>query len=172
MSQSNHSLGQQLVQEVQKQAAMKRPLPMNAEAQSTLPSGASVEANVVLNDNDRFSHIAEKIQVKSQKANGKSPQAIAEKFCERVTYLPERLQFVESDAKGNAIARSSPATMRGKGSEYFEAKIGEDEISLQRFKPNAQKPGRASTPFHVTDETLERLADDAAGVLAASVARK
>jgi hypothetical protein len=172
MSSSNHSLGQQLVQEVQKQAAMKRPLPMKAEAASTLPSGASVEAKVVLNDNDRFSHIAEKLRVKASGSKAKNPQAVAEKFCDRVTYLPERLQFVESDAKGNAIARSSPLTMRDKGSEYFEAKIGGDEISLQRFKPGTPKTARKNVPFHVTDETLERLVDDAAGVLASPAGRK
>lgn len=154
---------------------MKRPLPLSAEAASTLPSGASVEAKVVLNDNDRFSHIAEKLQVKAT-GNGNrktaNAQRVAEKFCQRITYLPERLQFVENDAKGNAIVRPSPQTMRGKGSEYFEAKIGSEEISLSRFKPNTQKPGRASTPFHITDETLERLTDDAAAVLAPQSAVK
>jgi hypothetical protein len=174
MHNSTHSLGQQLVQEVQKQAAMKRPLPMTAHAGSTAPSGASVEAEVVLTDNDRFSHIAEKLQVKvsGQKSKAKNAQAVAEKFCERVSYLPERLQYVEIDARGNAIARSTPSTMRSKHSEYFEAKASGGEISLQRFKPNTQKPGRQSVPFHVTDETLERLADDAAGVLASPAARQ
>lgn len=174
MSNSNHSLGQQLVQETQKQAAMKRPLPMTAEAQSTPASGGIVEAKVVLNDNDRFSHMAEKLTVRKT-GNGKpqtgNAQRSAEKFCERVTYLPERLQFVESDANGNAIARSTPQTMRGPRAEYFEAKVGNSEIALQRFKPNADKPGREAVPFCVTDEVLERLTDDAAEMLEGSGVR-
>jgi hypothetical protein len=161
------SLGTQLVRAVQKEAAMQRPLPLSAHARSTLPSGAVAEASVVLNDNDRFSHIAEKFEVKVQRSKAKdcNPQRNAEKFCEKTTYLTERLQFVENDASGNAVARSTPQTMRGPRAEYFEAKIGSNEVSLQRFKPHANKPGREAVPFCVTDEVLERLADDAAGAL-------
>jgi hypothetical protein len=61
--------------------------------------------------------------------------------------------------------RSTPQTMRGAREEYFEAKVGAHEISLKRYKPNANKPGRDEVPFCVTDETLERLTNDAAGVL-------
>lgn len=159
------SLGTQLVRAVQKEAAMQRPLPLSAHARSTLPKGGHVEAEVVLHDNDRFSHLADALKVKSTAKTSGGAVRKAEQFCERATYLTERLQFVESDAGGNAIARSSPQTMRGPRSEYFEARVGDDEIALQRFKPNAEKPGREAVPFCVTDEILQRLVDDAAGAI-------
>lgn len=168
MANGTHSLGTELVRATQKEAAMQRPLPMTVEARSALPSGASVEAKATLHDNDRFSHMAGEIKVRcsgSTPARPESAKTKAEKFCEKTTYLTERLQFVESDAKGNAVARSTPQTMRGPRAEYFEAKVGNNEISLQRFKPHENKPGREAVPFCVTDEVLERLADDAAGVL-------
>lgn len=161
------TLGTQLVRAVQKEAAMQRPLPLSAHAQSTLPSGNVVEASVVLNDHDRFSHVAERFEVKVQRAPSKAhnPKRHAQRFCEGTSYLTERLQFVESDAEGNAVVRSTPQTMRGPRSEYFEATIGGEAISLQRFKPRSDKPGRDAVPFCITDEVLERLADDAAVVL-------
>jgi hypothetical protein len=161
------TLGTQLVRAVQKEAAMQRPLPLSARAQSTLPSGDVVEARVVLNDHDRFSHVAEIFEVKVQRAQGKAQNSMrnAQNFCEKASYLTERLQFVESDAVGNAVTRSTPQTMRGPRSEYFEATIGSEAISLQRFRPRGDKPGRDAVPFCITDEVLERLADDAASVL-------
>jgi hypothetical protein len=163
------SLGTQLVRAVQKEAAMQRPLPLTARAQTPLPKGGTAEAEIILHDNDRFSHMAGELKVKTKGSSGAaSPQKNAEAFCERAGYLTERLQFVENDARGNAVVRSTPESMRGPRSEYFEGAVGKDEISLKRYKPNADKPGREAVPFVVTDEVLERLADDAAGVLSGS----
>lgn len=161
------SLGTQVVRAVQKEAAMQRPLPLSARARSTLPKGGSAEVEVVLHDNDRFSHMADAIKVKSHpaKAGARKPEANAKAFCDKTTYLTERLRFVESDASGAAVVRSTPETMREKRAEYYEAKVGSDEISLQRFKPNPTGPGREAVPFCVTDETLARIVDDATQVL-------
>src|SRR5687768_4437832 len=107
------SLGTKLVQAVQKEAAMKRPLPLRSVAQDSARSGRA-EASVTLTDNDRFSHMAEevKIQVQTPKPKVQSPKSVAERFVARATYLTEALQFVEMDAGGTAVVRSTPATMR------------------------------------------------------------
>lgn len=162
------SLGIKLVQAVQKEAAMKRPFPINAEANETIKNGRqerTVSAQVRVCDHDRLSNLAEKVVVHAEGAK-RDPETLARRFAAKTTYLSEALQFVECDAKGAAIVRSTPETMRSKGSEYFEAKVGPNEITLRRFQPNETKPGRESVPFCVTDETLTRLADDAAQVLA------
>jgi hypothetical protein len=169
------SLGTELVRAVQKEAAMQRPLPMHAVAESTSLAGQDVEAKVILTDNDRFSHMAKELKVRASEGKTTTPstpqvaakaaQKKAEQFCKRATYLTEALQYVENDANGKAIVRSTPQTMRAPRAEYFEAKVGAHEISLKRYKANASKPGRDEVPFCVTDETLERLTNDAAGVL-------
>lgn len=161
------SLGVKLVQAVQKEAAMKRPFPINAEVQETVQTGrktCAVSAQVRLCDEDRLSHLAEKVVVHAE-GPGRDPETSARRFAEKTTYLSEALQFVECDAQGAAIVRSTPQTMRAKGTAYFEAKVGKNEITLQRYQSNQKRPGRAAIPFCVTDEILSRLADDAARIL-------
>ncbi len=155
------SIGTKLVQAVQKEAAMNRPLPMQAEAQD-----GAVKASVTVTDNDRLSHLAGEIKVSVDSgANNASTKAKAESFAGRTTYLTERLGYVETDAGGTAVLRSTPETMRGKKSEYYEARVGESDVSLKRYKAHAQKGGRDAVPFHVTDDTLARIADDATAAL-------
>lgn len=163
------SLGTKLVQAVQKEAAMQRPLPMQAVAEEATKSG-TVTAQIDLADNDRFSHMANqvKVDVSGKKSRAPNVQATAEKFAERATYLTERLQFVETDNSGTGILRSSPQTMRGPRTEYFEAEVRDDSISLHRYQPNTDKPGREAVPFCVTDDVLGRFVDDAVGVLQGS----
>ena len=165
------SLGIKLVQAVQKETAMKRPLPLCATADDSSGGkrGTAVTASVTLTDNDRFSHMAEEVTVKvtgNPQSTVRNPQFKAERFAERATYLTESLQFVETDGGGSAILRSSPETMRGPRTAYYEARVDESAISLKRYQPHEDKPGRAATPFCVTDEVLARLVDDAAAVLA------
>ena len=161
------SLGIKLVQAVQKEAAMKRPFPINAEAHETVQIGRknrAVTAQVRLSDEDRLSHLAEKVVVHAE-GPGRDPETLARRFAEKTTYLSEALQFVECDAQGSAIVRSTPQTMRAKGAAYFEAKVGKNEIALRRYQPHANRPGCEAIPFCITDETLSRLADDAAHIL-------
>ena len=161
------SLGIKLVQALQKEAAMKRPFPMNVEAHDTVKSGRkdrAVSAQMRLCDNDRLSHLAEKVLVHAE-GPPRDSETLARRFAEKTTYLSESLQFVECAANGAAVVRSTPETMRAPRTPYFEAKVSGGEITLRRYKPNAERPGREAVPFCVTDETLVRLIDDAASVL-------
>lgn len=171
------SLGTKLVQAVQKETAMQRPLPLHTMAHDALDGDTQrVIASVVLADNDRFSHMVKEVTVEiktysdaaaARPAKGKprTPAQRAERFAARATYLTEALQFVENDAQGAAIVRSTPQTMSGKRTPYFEANVADDAFTLRRFEPNAGKPGRTATPFCLTDDVLTRLIDDAAAVL-------
>jgi len=164
------SLGIKLVQALQKQAAMKRPFPLNAEARDTLRGngrkGRQVTAAVTLADHDRLSHLVEEATVRVEGA-AQSSETVARRFTERATYLSEALQFVECAGDGAAIVRSTPATMHAKRAPYFEARVGDNEIALRRYQAHPTRPGRAAIPFCVTDEVLSRLVDDAAAALGA-----
>ncbi|MDQ3813228.1 MAG: hypothetical protein M3347_04675 [Armatimonadota bacterium] len=164
------SLGIKLVQAVQKETAMKRPLPLCAIVHGKSPGGkqgTAITASVTLTDNDRFSHLAEDvtIHVQGPKSKAQSPKVTAERFAARATYLTESLQFVEIDGGGTALLRSSPETMRAPRTPYFEARVDDSAIALKRYQPHPDKPGREAIPFCVTDEVLARLVDDAVAVL-------
>jgi hypothetical protein len=166
---------------VQKEAAMQRPLPLQAAA-----TEGNVTASVTLTDNDRLSHLASEVRVTAGKdstgsssrraASGGVPDAgarrKAEAFAARATYLTEPLQFVETDAGGTAVLRSRPETMSAPRTEYFEAQVTEATIALRRYQPHRDKPGRIEAPFCVTDDVLARLTEDASAVLTPSAAKK
>ena len=163
------SLGIKLVQSAQKEAALQRPFPLHAEAVEALPNGGEICAQAQIADNDRLSKMASKVTVSvgnaKKSTRGNDMQAKAEKFAEKATYFTEKLRFVETDVGGTAVVRSTPETMAGRGAPYFEAKVKETEITVQRFQAKA-RGGRESVPFCVTDDILARVVEDAADVLA------
>ncbi|RYX86282.1 hypothetical protein EON83_03400 [bacterium] len=162
------SLGKRLAQSAQKEAALKRPLPLEASASETLPSGATVSARATFADTDKYTKLTGQIRVSCEgtsSARGATPQERAERFAQSATYLSESLQFVETDAGGTATVRSTPETMSGRRSAYFEAKVKDDEVTLQRFQPSESGPGRTSVPFPLSDDILVRVVDDAANAL-------
>jgi hypothetical protein len=162
------SLGKKLVQAAQKEAALQRPIPYGAEAVEPLPRGGELRATATVNDYDRFTKMASEVKVSvarghSPPGRGLSVAERAQKFVDKATYLTESLMVVETDPAGASTVRSTPATMAGKGSAYFEAAVKDDEIALRRYKP---KPGgREQVPFCVTDDVLGRLVEDAAAAL-------
>jgi hypothetical protein len=163
------SIGTKLVQAVQKETAMQRPLPLQATANE-----GNVSASVTLTDNDRLSHLASEVSIKSSGGGTRrktastsvTAQRKAETFAERATYLTEPLRFVETDAGGTAVLRSKPEAMQAPRTPYFEAQVTATALSLRRYQPHTDKPGREQIPFCVTDEVLARIADDAAATLA------
>lgn len=164
------SLPVKLIQAAQKEAALKRPVPYNAEASEPLARGAEIKATARVADYDRFTKMVEEVKVEvarghSPPARGLSAEERAKKFAGKVSYLTESLQHVETDFGGTAIVRSTPETMAGKRSPYFEAQVKENELSLKRFQPGADGAKRQQIPFCVTDDQLGRLAEDAAAAL-------
>ncbi len=162
------SLGKKLVQSAQKEAALGRPLPLEASASETLGSGAIVHARATLADADKYTKMTGQVVVSlenSRAAQNATPQERAERFASSATYLPEQLRFVETDAGGTAIARSTPETMSGRRAPYFEAQVKQDEVKLQRFQPAQSGPGREAVPFPMSDDLLSRVVEDAADAL-------
>ena len=162
------SLGKRLVQSAQKEATLGRPLPLEASASETLGSGATISARATLADTDRYTKMTSEIRVSLDGGSSKrsaNSQERAEQFASSATYLSEALAFVETDEGGTATVRSTPATMNGRRSAYFEARVKDDEVRMQRFQPNERGPGRACVPFPLSDDVLARVVEDAANAL-------
>lgn len=165
------SLGKKLVQSAQKEAALGRPLPLEASASET-SGGTTIHARARLADADKYTKMTGEVVVSIEnakqgaaQARGSSAQERVERFAQNATYLPEQLSYVETDLGGTAIARSTPETMGGRRSAYFEAQVKDDEVKLQRFQPGESGPGRESVPFPLSDELLSRVVEDAANAL-------
>ena len=156
-------IGKKLAQAAQKEAVLERPFPQVAQA-SVQSGKTQIRARVEVADADRFSKMAQKISVSTDRANRASVEEKAQNFAEKTTYLSENLGYVETDIGGAAIVRSTPQTMAGRGAPYFEAKISETEVTLERFQSKTEG-GRENIPFCVTDDILARVTDDAASVL-------
>lgn len=159
-----------LIQAAQKEAALQRPVPYQAHASESLPRGGEVQASVRVADYDRFTKMVEEVKV--EVARGHSPpgrsstvEEKAARFAGSVSYLTEALKHVETDVGGTAVVRSTPETMAGKGSPYFEAKVSDTELTLRRYEPGQGTGKRQAIPFCVTDDQLGRLAEDAAAAL-------
>jgi hypothetical protein len=162
------SLGKKLVQSARKEAALGRPLPLEASASETLGSGATIHARATLADADKYTKMTAEVVVSREggtSTSASTAQERAERFAQSATYLPEQLRFVETDVAGTAIARSTPETMSGRRGAYFEAQVKDDEVRLGRFQPDPRGPGRQCVPFPMSDELLTRVVEDAANAL-------
>lgn len=167
MQANDSTLGTKLLQAIHKETLMQSPLPMQVEASEALARGPGqvlVRAEVV--DGDRFSHVLGHFEarVNGSASAKRSADAVARKLAERVVYLPEALQVVEAQPDDSVLLRSSPPTMRGPGSDYFEAVASESGFELKRFTP-LPGGGREQKAFCLPDDILSRLSDDAAAIL-------
>ena len=167
MQANDSTLGTKLLQAIHKETLMQSPLPLQAEASEPLPRGSGqvlVRAEIV--DGDRFSHVLGHFEARAEGTTSakRSSKAVAQKLAERVGYLPEALQAVEAQPDDSVLLRSSPPTMRGPGSDYFEAVAQADGFELKRFTP-CPGGGREQKAFCLPDDILSRLSDDAAAIL-------
>jgi hypothetical protein len=92
-------------------------------------------------------------------------------IAERVSYLLERLDAIESDpATARLQMRSVPPRRRGDRLEYYElllaAEDGGLQAELRRWTKTAGR--RELAPIHLTAEVVERLIDDLADSLLAA----
>ncbi len=90
------------------------------------------------------------------------------RLSERLSYLMEPLVFIESDPIGVEVElRSKAPTARNGSRSYYEVRLSRDgQLRLGRVRFDETTRRRCPTPFQLTREVLERLADD----LVASVA--
>lgn len=91
-------------------------------------------------------------------------RAWADRVAARVTYLMEPLVLLEVDpAGGEAELRSQSPTARDGRRAYYEVRLNrQGTLRLHRVSFEESDRRRRDTPFQLTREVLERLADDLA----------
>ncbi|RUL89615.1 hypothetical protein [Tautonia sociabilis] len=88
----------------------------------------------------------------------------ADRLAKHVTYLMEPLVVLEVDAQGGEVElRSQSPTPRGQLRSYYEVRLNvAGTLRLHRVAFDATDRKRRPTPFQLSREVLERLADDLA----------
>jgi hypothetical protein len=89
-------------------------------------------------------------------------RAWADRVAARVTYLMEPVVLLEVDAQGGeAELRSQTPTARDGRRAYYEVRLNcSGALRLHRLAFDEADRRRVETPFQLTREVLERLADD------------
>lgn len=87
-----------------------------------------------------------------------------DRLAKNVTYLMEPLVVIEVDSQGGEVElRSQSPTPRGQLRSYYEVRLNKTgTLRLDRLSFDAQTRKRQASPFQLTREVLERLADDLA----------
>jgi len=86
----------------------------------------------------------------------------AVQVAERITYLEERLDIIESEGeKGRTLLRSTPPKVDGQAVSFFEMVLDRStRLSLVRYKYDANSGERTPVSAPLTRDTLERLIGD------------
>jgi hypothetical protein len=81
---------------------------------------------------------------------------------ERINYLEERLQIIETEeGEGRTILRSSPPRVDEEGIRFFEMVLDRStRLSLVRYRYDSKMDERTPVPAPLTRDTLERLLSD------------
>lgn len=95
-------------------------------------------------------------------------RAWADRVANRLTYLMEPLVLLELDADGGtAELRSQSPTARDGQHAYYEVRLNrQGTLRLRRLAFEEADRKRRETPFQLSREVLERLADDLAATAA------
>ncbi len=156
------TLGQKVMEaleEAKEKGALEH---LEEEGFSVRHDGIQVTLGIV--DFDRLGFLLNGINVEWGAAmSAATTKAHAERIAHRVTYLTEDLTLVEwTEERADALLRSTPQEMQGKGSDYFELSLrGGRTLELRRYRPCADVPRRREEiPFHLTADLLGRLFND------------
>jgi hypothetical protein len=86
----------------------------------------------------------------------------AVQVAERITYLEERLDIIESEGeKGRTLLRSTPPKVDGQAVSFFEMVLDRStRLSLVRYRYDANSGERTPASAPLTRDTLERLIGD------------
>ena len=81
---------------------------------------------------------------------------------ERITYLGERLQIIETEGnEGMTILRSTPPRVDGETVSFYELVLDRTtRLSLVRYKHDPRTKTRTPMPAPLTRDALERLISD------------
>ena len=141
---------------------------INEELQKALPDQAvQVEASegklrveVKLADSSRLGCLLDRLHLEHTEGGQLAVDPV--QVVERITYLGERLEIIETEGKeGMTILRSTPPRIDGEVVSFYELLLDRStRLSLLRYKHDPRTKTRAPMPAPLTRDTLERLIGD------------
>ncbi|HCP45337.1 MAG TPA: hypothetical protein DIU15_04815 [Deltaproteobacteria bacterium] len=95
---------------------------------------------------------------------GRLSEAV-EAIGDRLTYLPEKLEVLESDGgSGRAVLRTRRKQVQGR--EYYEVQVdGGDRVDVRRYRGRSESGGRDAVVENFGHGVLRRLVDDLGEIL-------
>ncbi len=123
-------------------------------------SEGKLRLEVKLADSSRLGCLLDSLQLEHTEGDplGVDPVQVVE----RITYLGERLEIIESEGnEGMTILRSTPPRVDGEVVSFYELVLDRStRLSLVRYKHDPRTKKRTPMPAPLTRDSLERLISD------------
>jgi hypothetical protein len=115
---------------------------------------------VKLADSSRLGCLLDRLQLEHEEGGQLAVDPV--QVVERITYLGERLEIIETEGKeGMTILRSTPPRVEGEVISFYEMVLDRSKrLSLIRYKHDPKTEERTPMPSPLTRDTLERLIAD------------
>jgi hypothetical protein len=123
-------------------------------------SDEKLRVEVKLADSSRLGCLLDSLQI--EHAEGGQLAVDPVQVVERITYLGERLEVIETEGEeGLSILRSAPPRVEGEVISFYEIVLDRStSLSLVRYKHDPKTEERTPMPAPLTRDTLGRLIGD------------
>jgi hypothetical protein len=123
-------------------------------------SDEKLRVEVKLADSSRLGCLLDSLQIEHAKDGQLEVDPV--QVVERITYLGERLEIIESEGEeGLSILRSAPPRVDGEVISFYEMVLDRStRLSLVRYKHDPKTEERTPMPAPLTRDALERLIGD------------
>jgi len=136
-----------------------------SEPQTVRLTDAEQQLEVDLASVDRLSCAIREIRLTLPELAGQPFERLtawADRLCQRITYLMERLAPLEVfPQESEVLVRSSPPDRRPGRIDYYEVLIRDGgRLAVQRYRRAQESDTRERIDWHLTHDMAERLVDD------------
>jgi hypothetical protein len=123
-------------------------------------SEGKLRVEIKLADSSRLGCLLDSLHLEHTKGGKMGVDPV--KVVERITYLGERLEIIETEGnEGMTILRSTPPRVDGEAVSFYELVLDRTtRLSLVRYKHDPRAKKRTPMPAPLTRDTLERLISD------------
>lgn len=123
-------------------------------------SEGKLRVEVKLADSSRLGCLLERLDLEHTAGGQLAVDPV--QVVERITYLGERLEIIETEGKeGMTILRSTPPRVDGEVVSFYELLLERStRLSLARYKHDPRTKTRTPMPAPLARDTLERLVGD------------
>jgi hypothetical protein len=130
------------------------------QAMEVAASDEKLRVKVKLADYGRLGCLLDRLHLEHAKGGQLAVDPV--QIVERITYLGERLEIIETEGEeGMTILRSTPPRVDGEVISFYEMVLDRStKLSLVRYKHDHKTDGRTPMPAPLTRDALERLIED------------